>query len=34
MVMDRLKQIPRAQVVLHYHHCLLGAFRYLDFVRL
>jgi hypothetical protein len=34
LVMDRLQQIPRSHIVLHYHHCMHGAYRYLDFVRL
>ena len=29
LVMDRLRRIPRSHVVLHYHHCLLEAYRFL-----
>ena len=34
LVYARCKQIPRQQLVLHWHHCMLQAYKYLTFERL
>jgi hypothetical protein len=34
MVMDRLEEIPKAQLLMMYHHIVLNAFKFLDFEKL
>ena len=34
LVIERARTIPRHQLILHWHHCLLNAYRYLSFHRL
>jgi hypothetical protein len=34
LVLARLQQIPKAQRILYWHHCLLEAYRYLSFRHL
>ena len=34
LVVARCRKIPRHQLILHWHHSMLGAYRYLGFHRL
>ena len=34
LVLERCRAIPKQQLILHWHHCLLWAYKYLSFNRL
>jgi hypothetical protein len=34
LVIDRVKELPKEQLVMLWHHCYLEAFRYLTYKRL